>query len=67
MRSYSVRENSIGSAVTEIIRYKQTDRQENTHPVTLLEGLKIAVYCKNSDYISYIICVCVIRANYGLI
>ena len=27
MRSYPVKENPIGSAVSEILRYKQTDRQ----------------------------------------
>ena len=32
MRSYPVKENQFGSAVSEILRYKQTDR----HPVTLL-------------------------------
>ena len=33
MRSYHVKENPIGSAVTEIIEYKQTDRQ--THILLL--------------------------------
>ena len=27
MRSYPVKENQIGSAVSEILRYKQTDKQ----------------------------------------
>ena len=44
MGNYPVKENPIGSVVSEIIRYKQrdrqtdrhTDRQTNTHPVTLL-------------------------------
>ncbi len=31
MRSYLVKENPIGSAVTEIFRYKQTDTQTDTH------------------------------------
>ena len=29
MRSYPVKKNPIGSAVSEILRYKQTDRQTN--------------------------------------
>ena len=29
MKSYPVKENPIGSAVSEILRYKQTDRQTN--------------------------------------
>ena len=34
MRSFPVRENPIGSAVNEILRYRQT----NKHPVTLLSS-----------------------------
>ena len=34
MRSYTVKENPIGLAVSKILRYRQT----NTHPVTLLRG-----------------------------
>ena len=30
MRSYPVKENPIGSAVSEILRYKQTDRHRST-------------------------------------
>ena len=37
MKSYPVKENSIGSAVSEILRYKQTDR----HRSTLYYRLKI--------------------------
>ena len=43
MRSYSVKENPICSAVTEILRYKQTDTKTNTHPVTLLPGYLVVV------------------------
>ena len=35
MRSYPVKENLIGSAVSEILRYKQIDRQANRHRSTL--------------------------------
>ena len=34
MRSYPVKKNPIGSMVSEILRYRQTDK----HYVTLLEG-----------------------------
>ena len=44
MRSYSVKENPIGLAVSEILRYKQTPRQTNKHPVTLLQGLSFKDY-----------------------
>ena len=38
MRKYPVQEKPIGSGVSEILRYTQTDRQTNRHPVTLLQG-----------------------------
>ena len=41
MRSYPVKENPIGSAVSEILQYRQTDRQTDTHPVTLLKGFRL--------------------------
>ena len=36
MKSYPVKENPIGSAVSEILPYKHTNTQTNRHPVTLL-------------------------------
>ena len=36
MRSYPVKENPISSAVSEILHYKQTNRQTDRHEATLL-------------------------------
>ena len=41
MRSYSVKENPIGSAVREILRYKHTDKHTDRHPVTFLKDFII--------------------------
>ena len=42
MNSYIVKENHIGWAVNEILRYTQIHRQTDTDPVILLRGFKIA-------------------------
>ena len=39
MRSYPVKQNPIGSAVSEILWYEQTDAHTDRDPVTLLLGL----------------------------
>ena len=46
MKSYTVKENYIGLAVSGILRYKQTDK----HPVTLLFGLPILLMTKMLDH-----------------
>ena len=39
MRSYTVKKNHIGSAVSEIIRYKQTDRKTFRNLVNFIPGI----------------------------
>ena len=44
MGSYPVKENPIGSAISEIIRHKKTDIQTNTHPVLYYKDKIIIMY-----------------------
>ena len=40
MKGYTVKENPIGSADSEILRYKHTNTDTHRHPVTLLSRLQ---------------------------
>ena len=55
MRSYLVKENPIGSAVSEILRYKQPDKQTDRHRSTLYYRLSCPlrnlIWWKNADYV----------------
>ena len=56
MRSYHVKENLIGSAVTEIIEYKQTDRHTDRQTHILLLYYKDDKYaCVQKKNMCYII------------
>ena len=55
MRSYSVKENQIGLAVSEILRYTHT--QTNRHPVTLVQGQTLNffyIYVIQTNILTYI-------------
>ncbi len=45
-RSYLVKENPIGSAVSDVLRYRQTNKQTDRHPVTLLQIYKGGSYAQ---------------------
>ena len=47
MKNYPVKENLIGSTVSEILRYKHT----NKNPVTLVQGL--SCYCLATNELAY--------------
>ena len=50
MRSYTVKEDHIGSAVSKILRYRQTEKQTYRHPdILLLYHLYTAVKVEAKD------------------
>ena len=49
MRSYSVKETRIGSAVSEILRYRHTDK----HPVTFI--IRISHFGKDTEIYSQVV------------
>ena len=58
MRSYTVNENYIGSAVIEIFRYRQTDTQTNIVLLCVIYLLfvKVKVYQINENYEGLFMC-----------
>ena len=54
MRRHPVKENQIGSAVSEILRYTQTNKQTDRHPVTLVQGLPNLLQFKQLIHCSFL-------------
>ena len=50
--SFTVKENHIGPAVSEILRYKHTDKQGSNmraQPVFLIKGEKFAIFTRRKN------------------